>query len=176
MLLSGRTMDQEATRLFTDALPLAEPLIEKWEGFRSAPYLCPAGVPTIGYGTTRYPTGTKVTLQDAPIPPAAAQVYLSTAVGRVAVDLFPLLTRAPTVPQLAALLSLAYNIGVGVHDGIKGDLADSSLLRSFNAGMIPQAADHFLDWDKAHVHGQLIVLPGLHLRRAEERALFLRAA
>jgi lysozyme len=169
-------LDAQAANLFADALPLAEPLIEKWEGFRAAPYLCPAGIPTIGYGTTVYPNGVRVTLADGLVTIALAQAYLSAAVGRVAHDLFPLLKREPTVPQLAALLSLAYNIGVGVHDGIRGDLADSTLLARFNAGNIPDAADCFLDWDKAHIHGHLVVLPGLHLRRAEERALFLRAA
>jgi len=31
-------------------LELAEELCRRFEGFRSRPYLCPAGVPTIGYG------------------------------------------------------------------------------------------------------------------------------
>ena len=34
-------------------------LIMESEGFRSAPYLCPAGVPTIGYGSTFYADGPK---------------------------------------------------------------------------------------------------------------------
>ena len=50
-------------------------LIAQFEGFRSKPYLCPAKVPTIGYGTTIYPayiighqgTKQKVTLNDPPI-------------------------------------------------------------------------------------------------------------
>lgn len=38
------------------------------EGFRSAPYIPTQGdVPTIGYGTTVYEDGKKVTLQDVPI-------------------------------------------------------------------------------------------------------------
>ena len=32
-------------------------LIKKYEGFSSTPYLCPAKVPTIGYGATYYPNG-----------------------------------------------------------------------------------------------------------------------
>jgi len=35
-------------------------LIKKFEGFSSKPYLCPAGIPTIGYGNTYYEDGTKV--------------------------------------------------------------------------------------------------------------------
>ena len=29
-------------------------LITQWEGLKLSPYLCSAGVPTIGYGSTRY--------------------------------------------------------------------------------------------------------------------------
>jgi len=35
-------------------------LIIKYEGFEEKAYACPANVPTIGYGTTRYPDGRKV--------------------------------------------------------------------------------------------------------------------
>ena len=34
-------------------------MIKSFEGFRSAPYKCPAGIPTIGYGATFYPDGKK---------------------------------------------------------------------------------------------------------------------
>lgn len=37
-------------------------LIKKYEGFSSTPYLCPAKVPTIGYGATYYPNGKAVPL------------------------------------------------------------------------------------------------------------------
>jgi lysozyme len=36
------------------SLKLAAKIIKKWEGFMPEPYLCPGGVPTIGYGSTRY--------------------------------------------------------------------------------------------------------------------------
>ena len=42
-------------------------LIKKFEGFSKIPYLCPANVATIGYGSTRYANGLKVTLKDNPI-------------------------------------------------------------------------------------------------------------
>ena len=42
-------------------------LIAQFEGLRLKPYLCSAGVPTIGYGSTFYPSGRKVTMQDKPI-------------------------------------------------------------------------------------------------------------
>ena len=50
-----------------DALKVAVALCKRFEGFSSAPYTCPAGVATIGYGNTFYEDGSKVTLQDKPI-------------------------------------------------------------------------------------------------------------
>jgi len=47
-------------------------LIKVFEGFRSAPYKCPAGIPTIGYGATFYPNGKKVTMADKSITEAEA--------------------------------------------------------------------------------------------------------
>lgn len=42
-------------------------IIKYFEGFRAKPYYCSAGVPTIGYGTTIYPTGEKVKITDKAI-------------------------------------------------------------------------------------------------------------
>ena len=53
-------------------------LIKKYEGFSSStPYLCPAKVPTIGYGATYYPNGKVVTLKDTPITEKQADEMLS---------------------------------------------------------------------------------------------------
>ena len=57
-------------------LELAAELCRRFEGFRSQPYLCPAGIPTIGYGSTYYADGRKVTLQDAPMDEPAARALL----------------------------------------------------------------------------------------------------
>ena len=50
-------------------------LIKHFEGFRSVPYLCSAGVPTIGYGSTYYANGTRVKLSDSPISEDWAEEY-----------------------------------------------------------------------------------------------------
>ena len=42
-------------------------IIKTFEGFRSSPYKCSAGVPTIGYGGTRYRDGTPVRMGDGEI-------------------------------------------------------------------------------------------------------------
>ena len=74
-------------------------------------------------------------------------------------------TRSPTQNQFDAMVSLCYNIGPGA-------FAKSSIVKKFNAGDLAGAADAFLLYRKAG--GQ--VLPGLEARRADERALFLKAA
>jgi lysozyme len=58
------------------ALTLAADLCRFFEGFSSKPYICPAGYPTIGYGTVYKPDGTKVTMQDAPISRELANEWL----------------------------------------------------------------------------------------------------
>lgn len=159
-------------------IQVAEPLIIRFEGFRPRPYLCPAGKPSIGYGSIKYPDGRKVTLDDPPCSQAEAEVYLLYGERRTLADLQAsgAVTRPPNVNQAAALLCLAYNVGVGIHDGHKGDLADSTLLDHFNRGDLAGAADEFGKWDKAHVDGVVTVLPGLDTRRNAERDLFLLAA
>lgn len=156
-------------------LALAKPLIKQFEAFCPTPYLCPAGKPTIAWGCTRYPSGKPVSMTDYPngIPEDFAGVCLVSAMLRVIEGLKACITREPTLHQAAALVSLAFNVGVGLHDGIRGDLADSTLLERFNAGDFPKAADCFLDWNKSHVSGVLTVLRGLTKRREAERALFL---
>jgi len=65
--------------------------------------------------------------------------------------------------QFSALVSFAYNCGVG-------NLSGSTLLKRVNEGKFQEAADEFLKWDKAK--GQ--VMAGLTRRRQAERALFLK--
>ena len=51
--------------------------IKRFEGLRLKPYLCSAGKPTIGYGSTFYPNGSKVTLLDTPITEEQAEKLLA---------------------------------------------------------------------------------------------------
>ena len=57
-------------------------IIKKHEAFRANPYLCPAGVATIGYGATYYPNGVSVTLNDPKITKLKATEYLKLMVQR----------------------------------------------------------------------------------------------
>ena len=57
-------------------LELAAELCRRYEGYRAKPYLCPAGVATIGYGSTYYADKRKVTLEDAPMDEPTARALL----------------------------------------------------------------------------------------------------
>jgi GH24 family phage-related lysozyme (muramidase) len=89
-------------------------LIQYFEGLSLTSYLCSAGVPTIGWGTTRYPDNKKVSLSDPAISKEQARVYL---MHELESRIVPRL--ASTVPywasmnanQRSALISFGYNLG-----------------------------------------------------------------
>ena len=141
-------------------------LIAQFEGFRSAPYLDAVGVPTIGYGNTYYTDGRKVKMTDKPISKDEAKQLKLAIINQ---DFAPAVRRAiqdvpipVTQGMFDALVSLAYNIGVG-------GLSKSSVIRHLKAGNKEAAADAFLLWNKAGDR----VLAGLTRRRQAERRVFL---
>ena len=138
-------------------LDITAVLCMRFEGFRSKPYLCPAGVPTIGFGSTAYADGTRVTLRDAPITREAAAELLEHELRHT---YFPgVLKSSPELSggALAAMADFAYNLGVGRYRA-------STLRKRVNAG----------DWDRAKIElrkwtrGGGRVLPGLVIRREAE--------
>lgn len=143
------------------AAALALILVTEWEGFCAQPYQCPAGVWTIGYGTTRI-GGQPVTPTTPRVTEAEAKEMLHDDM-RVRMEQVDSLlgTTALTACQRAALYSFAYNVGVGA-------FRDSTLLRLVRAGR-PTAAGEFGRW--VYVQGK--VSQGLRNRRAAERAMFL---
>lgn len=140
-------------------------LIKQFEGFRSKPYLCPAGIPTIGYGSTKYPDGRAVTLKDAPITEAQAEEILTATLQGFAGSVSKLVKVQLTQGQYDALVDFAYNLGAG-------RLASSTLLVKVNAGDFSGAAIEFGKW----VKGGGVTLPGLVARREAERQLFVGEA
>lgn len=141
-------------------------MIKKFEGFSSKPYWDVAGVPTIGYGTTYYPNGHKVTMSDTPLTEQEAHDIKLKITNRDFVPKVRELIAASPVPitqeMFDALVSLAYNIGVSA-------FARSSVLRHLKNGDKQAAADAILMWNKAD--GREIA--GLTRRRKSERELFL---
>lgn len=138
-------------------------LIKKYEGFRAKPYKCPADVPTIGYGSTYYLDGRKVTLSDPAISEPEAERLLSLVVGKFAqqVDEIGLCLNQN---QFDAVVSFCYNVGIGA-------FKSSTLLKRIKADKCdPDIAYQFSRWNKAG--GQ--VLNGLSKRRKEEAELYFQ--
>lgn len=143
-------------------LELATTLCKEFEGFRAKPYLCPAGVETIGFGSTRYPDGRKVALEDPPVTRAEAEDLLRWQLKHQflpgVLRACPSLVAHPTA--LNAIVDFAYNLGVG-------RLQTSTLRRRINQGDWEGAREQLMRW----VRGGGRVLPGLVRRRKAEAAL-----
>ena len=132
-------------------------LIKKSEGLRLAPYLCPAGVATIGYGST----GSHVTMCMAPIIESEAEKFLRIDLAYVE-NLIPRYVVVELNPgQFDALCSFIFNIGIG-------NFRASTLRSKLNRGDFVGAANEFWKWRR----GGGKILPGLVLRRECERLLF----
>lgn len=136
---------------------IAAGLVKEFEGLRLEAYLCPAGVPTIGYGhTAGVRLGTRVSAEQA-------DQLLTVDLERVRLQLQ--LLQSVKVPvsegQFKALLSFAYNVGVAA-------VKDSTLLKYLNAGKFEAAAREFSRW----VYSKGKRLPGLERRRAREAEVF----
>ena len=98
-----------------EAVEIAASLCRSFEGLRLKPYLCPAGYPTIGYGTVWKPDGTQVKLDDPPITKQKAEEWLISELTR---SYLPGVLRASpgliSNPRaLGAITDFAYNLGVG---------------------------------------------------------------
>jgi len=148
------------------AIELAAELCRRFEGFRSKPYICPAGVPTIGYGSTYYADGRKVTLNDPPMTePAARELLNHELLVTYAPGVYrqcPGLAFAPP-EKLAAIVDFTYNLGVG-------RLQASTLRRRINEGNWNEAIYELRRWNR----GGGKVLPGLVARREAEVELIKR--
>ena len=136
--------------------------IAKHEGLRLKPYLCPAKIPTIGYGNTYYPNGKRVTLLDEPISKEQAFEMFKIIADRFGKRVDDLVTSTITQNQFNALVSFCYNVGTG-------NFMKSTLLKKVNAD--PKDFDirhEFAKWTKAGG----VKSNGLVNRRSEESALY----
>jgi lysozyme len=137
-------------------------LITKHEGLKLKPYLCPAKIPTIGYGNTYYADGKRVTLLDKDINKQQAFDMFKEIANRFAKRVDELVTSNINQNQFNALVSFAYNVGTG-------NFSSSTLLKKVNRNPDDfTIKDEFLKWNKAG--GK--VLNGLTNRRNEEADLY----
>lgn len=145
-----------------EALEVAADLCRRFEGLHLKPYLCPAGVPTIGWGTTVYPNGIPVSLSDPPISKEYADELLYTDLARFhanVISLCPGLVGAPG-PRVAAIIDFTYNLGAG-------RLRASTLRKRINERNWEEVKKELLKW----VFAGGRQLRGLVLRRQAEAAL-----
>jgi len=146
-----------------DPIQVAKTLCILFEGVYLRPYLCPAGVPTIGIGSTRYEDGTRVTLSDPPITRQRAEELLMWELQK---ECLPSVIRlCPNLSEwgpkaVGAILDFTYNLGAG-------NLSASTLRKKILAGDREAAKEQLMRW----VRGGGKVLPGLVRRRAAETAL-----
>lgn len=137
-------------------------LIKEFEGFSAKPYNCAANVPTIGFGNTYYPNGTKVKLTDKPIIKEYANEIFKVVADKFAANVLKLVKSNITTNQLNALTAFAYNVGLA-------NLTKSTLLKLVNNNPNdPAIAKEFIRWNKAGGKA----LNGLTRRRIAESALY----
>lgn len=136
-------------------------LIKKWEKFKPNSYLCPAGVPTIGYGSTFWTDGRRVRLGQT--------VTLQEAEKLMAYFLANVIHFIPdnvNQNQFDAICSLIYNIGVA-------NFRKSTLLKKVKENPDDLSIrDEFMKWTLHRKNGQLVPSNGLRNRRKEEADLY----
>jgi lysozyme len=139
-------------------------MIKRFEGFRSAPYKCPAGVPTIGYGATFYPGGKKVTMTDKAITEVEATALLQSMLVKFEQYVDSYCIDTVTQNQFDALVSFCYNLG-------PANLKASTLLKKVNANPNDETIRaEFMKWTKAGGR----TLKGLVTRRTAEADLYFK--
>jgi lysozyme len=139
-------------------------LIKKFEGFSAVPYMCPASVVTIGYGSTRYADGRKVKMTDNSITIEGAIILLKQTLKQYELAVDAYCRDDINQNQFDALVDFAYNCG-------NGNLKSSTLLKKINANPNdPTIAVEFRKWNK----GGGKVLKGLVNRREAEIQLYFK--
>lgn len=143
---------------------LLKALCVRFEGVRLRPYLCPAGVATIGVGATMYEDGRKVSLADPPISHDRAMALLdhdARTYLNIALRLSPILHGKPA--QAAAVADFVYNLGAARYRA-------STLKKRVDGGIWAAAQAEVRKW----VFGGGRKLPGLVTRRGAEAELLGR--
>ncbi len=138
-------------------------LIKKWEKFKANSYLCPAGVPTIGYGSTMWTDGRKVRLGQT--------ISMQDAEKLMAYFLANVIHFIPdnvNQNQFDALCSFIYNVGIA-------NFRKSTLLRKVKENPDDlDIRDEFMKWTLHRKNGQLVQSNGLRNRRKEEADLYFQ--
>ena len=113
--------------------------VKGYEGFTSKPVIPTKGdVPTIGHGTTVYPNGKRVTMNDKPISRETARYYLANHVNGIDANLKKSLGGVKlTQNEYESYLDFSYQYGVNAFNG-------SSMYRLLKQGQYTQACNAML--------------------------------
>lgn len=141
---------------FLPARDLAAEIIKRFEGLRLAPYFCPAGLLTCGYGHVLAVNERGIAGCDEAQAARWLAVDLEWALREVQA-----MVAAVNVGQAAALASLIFNIGAGAFRA-------STLRRQIEAGKVEWAGAQFERW----IFAAGEPCDGLRRRRAFERSIF----
>lgn len=137
-------------------------ILHQYEGLRLEAYLCPAGIPTIGWGNTFYEDGSKVKLGDIITRQRADELFENVINTIFVPGVQKLLKAELNDNQFSALVSFAYNVGLG-------NFKNSTLLKRVNINPSdPDIAYQFSRWNKSKGR----VLRGLTKRRKDEAELY----
>lgn len=141
------------------ALEIATDLCKRFEGLYLKPYICPAGVPTQGWGTVNNPDGSQVTMDDPAITPETAEAWLMSQLQTECLPVAIRYTPALVSNQeaLGAIADFIYNLGASRYK-------TSTLRRRLNEEDWDEAQHEIRRWVRANGR----VLRGLQLRREAE--------
>ena len=96
------------------SIEIAAALCRRFEGCYLRPYLCPAGVPTIGYGATYYEDGRRVALTDVSVSKEYAEVLLLWHIENVYLPaVIRLCPNIEDPERMAAIIDFTFNLGAG---------------------------------------------------------------
>lgn len=137
-------------------------IVKCFEGISLKPYLCPANVWTVGYGTTVGSDGGPIDLDMEPISEAEAEALLLRDLESSEGWVRRLIKTRLSANSFSALVSFTFHVGAGA-------LQRSTLRMKLNRGEFQNAADEFPKWRIAGGR----ILAGLVRRRAAEKTLFL---
>jgi len=139
-------------------------LIKQFEGLKLTSYPDSGGIYTIGFGNTKNKDTGQAIKKGDKIDLATAERWLKIDVDQRIKFIKPLIKVSITENMMAAMTSLAYNIGLQA-------FKDSKLLEKLNAGVDKKiVANEFLKWNKVNK----TPVKGLTNRRIAERELFLK--
>lgn len=158
--------DLDALAVLQTISDAAIELIKGFEGLQLRAYKCSSGMWTIGYGHTAAAGPPSVT-EGMKISEEEADSIFASDIEKVASELAKRITVDLNPNQFGALVSLAYNCGVG-------RIAASTAVRQANDGNFDEVPNRIKLWNKARhpTTNTMVELPGLTRRREAEARLW----